>query len=575
MYRRGIPVLGLGLTLLLAAAPARAQEATTYLGKERDYWGKELSSDSPMKRRAGAFALGKIGIKGGVYLKQLIKLLDADVDASVREASARAIGEICKPFGPKNKRQMLRITDYPALIPILKTKVTDDPDPLVKRSAAVALGCIGKRAHSAQAALNKAVADASPAVRQNAAWALGQIEPTDLSGLKRALSDDDATVIRDAAKAVAEVADTSDDAAKLAHQLLPELLNRSVNQDTEVRKAVVGALAKIVTEKDDAAVNPLRERLKESENIEVRYNAALALGNMGGARAAPAVPLLVQALKQVVDPELRGQAAVVLRNIGPDARDALEPLRKALADLDPGLRANAAFALGGLGQAAAPAYDDLMKHLTDRSENATTRYQAASALKEIGEALRKAKAELPPADKSVPPLVGVLQDNKADPKVRERVLWAVAPYAKDLPRFKDFFVALEGILPERKTKENKMLRYEAAYFLAMLQPKQVKPKTLDVLLEFLNDDDVQLYAGAAGTGGGTGEGGTGASSAKEKGQGDGRVMVVQALKRVGAQQVMARQDIWKQLQNLERNNATDPALRTKIRELLESAAPAE
>src|SRR5437660_16002 len=87
-------------------------------------------------------------------------------------------------------------------------------DARARRSAAFALGTVAlntREAASPVKALEKAVrspkdgGDANPAVRQNAAWALGRLQPASAIRLAAALEDDDALVRRDAAAALDQV----------------------------------------------------------------------------------------------------------------------------------------------------------------------------------------------------------------------------------------------------------------------------------------------------------------------------------------------------------------------------------
>src|SRR5205085_3655171 len=103
---------------------------------------------------------------------KLLPLL-SDQEASVREAAANAIGEI----GP---------TTHDRVVPALATALQKDGDARVRRGAAVALGHYGERAVSACAALQQALHDRAPDVRQNAAWAIGQIGHTESSATRTA-----------------------------------------------------------------------------------------------------------------------------------------------------------------------------------------------------------------------------------------------------------------------------------------------------------------------------------------------------------------------------------------------------
>jgi HEAT repeat protein len=590
MYRRCF--LGVAVGLLLTATPAPAQmPPSIYLGKRMQDWAGDLRAKDPAVRRTAAFALGKIGKNGtdsvrrpkdeddaqgrtnekkdlehvfknaGYMLPNLKKALD-DADDSVREAAAFAVADVCNGTG---------IDGQAGLVATLTRLLSEDKNMLVRRSAAVALGSLGAAAKESQAALDKALADGQPAVRQNAAWALGRIEPSGVDALRKLLrytgdpkTDEDPTVIRDAAKSLALLD------AKVAKPALNDLLElvKRHHPDAEVRKAVVAALVPIVSKDDQAAYGPLSTALDEKTEpeVEVRRNAALALGNMGGEAAKAAVPVLVDALLQKVDPDLRTQAAAVLKNIGPDALPALEPLRKVLHDPDPTLRRNAVIALGGLKDKAEPAYNDILALVTDAKEDAAVRSQAAVTLSQIG---KVAAAD----EKAIRALIGVLQDRTADPKVRERILWALPPVqGKNLDNYPEFFKALEETLPEERTDKNRMLRYQSAYYLGMYRRSNVPKRALDVLNEFLKDDTVQLYAGVGGKAKGTGEKGSGRTKAKEEGASDGRVMVTQALKVIGKEVVTARRDIMTQLRALADAAETDARLRKDARELLDAFA---
>jgi HEAT repeat protein len=541
MSRQCILGAALGLALL-AAGPARAQQ-TGYLGKPLTAWASDLKSDNSVARRSAVFALGKMGSASAGWLPQVMGILREDKIGSVREAAAIAVGDICKGA--------IRVSERTDILKALTGALASDADPLVKRSAAVALGNLGPDAKDAKAALEQALADANPAVRQNAAWAVGQIKTESAAALKNALKDQDALVVRDAAKSVGLLEGKG-------HDALPELLGACQHADTEVRKAALGAMVAIVGPEDKEAALTIRKALTDKD-VEVRRNAALALGNIGGAEAAEAVPVLVEALTQNTDKELRLNAAGVLKNIGPAAAAALEPLRKALADpTDADLRMNAAVALGGLQAAAEPAFDDLIRVVTNPKEDTKVRFQAAVSLAQIG--------KVPAAKAAIPTLIGVI-GNRANPsRVRERTLWALRVHQGDLMNYPDLFGALAQVVEEPRVEENRMLRYDAAFMLGVFKRAEVPAKTLDVLLEFLKDDTIKVYAGTGATAVGVSEKGVGKGTVVERGKDDGRVMAVQALMRIGPERLKARPDILQQLRALSQNNATLPNLRAKLKE---------
>ena len=110
---------------------------------------------SPAVRSASAEALGQIG--GPVGVIPLIELLDIDKESSVRESTARALGEI----GDVRARPALE-------------KALNDPSPAVRVYAVEALGAL--KAPEVEPKLCAALTDdKSPSVRESAAVALGKV----------------------------------------------------------------------------------------------------------------------------------------------------------------------------------------------------------------------------------------------------------------------------------------------------------------------------------------------------------------------------------------------------------------
>ena len=97
MYRRlAVP---LSLFLLLLAAPARAQQATTikgqpaWDGRTLNEWIQDLSALAPYTRHSAAYAIAEFGPKGAPAVPALIKNLTDDAP-TVRYSSALALGDI-------------------------------------------------------------------------------------------------------------------------------------------------------------------------------------------------------------------------------------------------------------------------------------------------------------------------------------------------------------------------------------------------------------------------------------------------------------------------------------------------
>jgi HEAT repeat protein len=525
---------------LAASGLAPAQQ---FLGKDAMTWeGALVSAKDARARRSAAFALGKLGSSAASAVGSLKKHLANDPDASVREAAAFAIGEIAK--------ESLDLQKDEEAVDALIEKLGKDENALVRRSAAFALGCFGPAAKKAQSALEAALDDKSPEVKQNAAYALGQLGPGAVVSLRKAFQDDDPLVNRDAALSLRANADA-------ARPLLDDLLGCCRKNNSELRNAVLGIIIKIVGPEDTKVAKSLSPLVKDTDR-EVRQNAALALANIGGPEADPAIPVLLEVLRSA-DVELRRQAAAAFRNIGPSAAAAIPTLIQTLTDRDRETRANAALSLGGIGPKAETAIPALVARVADGKEDSGVREEAATALARMG-----------PADaavKAVPTLLNVLGNPASETKVRERVIWALRVHNVNL-RDLNVFPTFTKILSENKRPDTRMLRYDCAYMLGVLQGAEAPDITLEVLLDFLKDDTILIFQGKTVKTGGAGtETGVGKANVEEKGKGDGRVMAVQALDRIGAR-VGQRADIITQLRAIAANPNTAADLKEKSKKLL-------
>jgi HEAT repeat protein len=534
----------LGISLLLVFVLPLAVAGQTFLGKDTAAWEKTLNeSQDGRQRRNAAFALGKLGSAAESALPSLRKHLKED-DARVREAAAFALGEIGK--------DCLKAKDDPTLVQALADALKDR-EPLVRRSVAHALGNFGKAAKPARVALETTLLkDTSAAVRHNIAWALGRIGPETISSLIVALRDSDLIVQREAANSIGLFKE------EIARKALPELLACCTVKNSGVRNAALNVLINILHESDTKAAASIVTALDDPD-LEVRQNAALALSAIGGKEAIPAIPILVDAIKQKGNKEVRRQAAIAIYNIGPDAHEAVQPLIHALADDDSDLRANAALALGGIGPQAEPAVPHLVKLLANQKEKSAARVQAAMALARIG--------PVPAAVDAVPTLVKILEDPSNETKIRERVIWALRPHYANratIPDLPGVFPALKKILSEPKAEHNRMLRYDSAYMLGVLQRRDAPEETLDTLLEFLHDKTILIFRGTrTETKPVDIEKKTDRPSVTETGTGDGRAMAVQALMRIGFPRVGKRDDIMKQLKGIAADPKTLPDLFVK------------
>jgi hypothetical protein len=156
------------------------------------------------------------------------------------------------------------------------------------------------------------------------------------------------------------------------------LISALSHRDVEVRYRAAMALGELG---DPAAVEALSRALKD-ENSGVRWEAAEALGKVGD----PATGVLAVAM-QDEDDDIRWRAAIALGEIGNE--EAIEALVGALSDEDDYVRSRAANSLASIG---APAIGPLCDAFRDG--DATVQVGAGAALSRMGDAGRDALQQL-------------------------------------------------------------------------------------------------------------------------------------------------------------------------------------
>lgn len=253
-------------------------------------------------------------------------------------------------------------------------------DPVVREGAAVLLGTIGPDAGAALDALAASTTDPDPRVRAAAAdaiGALGAAAKEAAPALRRAFRDADGRVRAAAVRALRWVGpDPSADSADLAGLL----------DDPATRYEAALALAELGAEGGARAVPIL---VREAAALFVQGTEAHdALVRLGAA----AVPGLLEALDASRRNSLAfAKLASIVEEIGADAKAAVPLLRSALASESSIIRLAAARALGGIGAEAGAAAADLRARLED--PDAGVRNAAKEALAAVG-----AEPREPPAD---------------------------------------------------------------------------------------------------------------------------------------------------------------------------------
>jgi HEAT repeat protein len=242
------------------AEASRAMERLRFIGAEESAGPVAALLEDPkaLVRMRAAQALALFPHRS--VAAQLVAALD-DASWPVRRFCARALGAIRARIAGRKLALLLR-----------------DPQPEVRREAATALGNIGDAAQLD--ALGKAAKDADLEARIAAIQALGRLYDKRATAVLRPLLDGPSLTVRTAAaQALATLGDPG------ARQ---SLLKMAKAPTAEERLRAVAALAETPA---TWAADALASRL-DDEDVEVRAQAALALGRRGDGRGVEKLVLL-------------------------------------------------------------------------------------------------------------------------------------------------------------------------------------------------------------------------------------------------------------------------------------------
>jgi HEAT repeat protein len=216
----------------------------------------------------------------------------------------------------------------------------------------------------------KALKDKDPAVRRNAAYALGPLPPQ---------PDKDIPPL----------------SGSEAEEAVPALIEALEDEDLVVRRYAIDALLSMGLDAK-TAIPAIIEKMKDHDET-VRANAAHALGYMKGVEHKVASAPLTEALKDK-DPLVRARAARSLFRLGGEAKIVVPVLLEVLQNKNnaSSTRREAAWSLGRIGPRAKNAIPALLQLLNDQDESVSG--AAAEALKKI-ESHGIAKAEVANANR--------------------------------------------------------------------------------------------------------------------------------------------------------------------------------
>lgn len=253
-----------------------------------------------------------------------------------------------------------------------QSMLKEDPTPRKRRAAVVALGQIGADNREVLpvvlVAVGKALrADASPAVRQQAAVVLGQ----------QRVDEKTAGVLPDLIEAVRiekdpsvrrELATATGRYGAYAKQAVGPLAPFLKDADPAVRAAAADALGRIGPAAG-TAVGDVLPLVKDADR-SVRQAAVFALGRIEPEEKGPAAEALLAVLKADADPDMRREAVVSLGFLGERTSDVVLAVAAVLTDKSADLRATAALTLARFGSTARAAEPALMKAIRSDPDKA-------------------------------------------------------------------------------------------------------------------------------------------------------------------------------------------------------------
>jgi len=403
---RSTLLLPVAIVLALPLA-ARAQDERVVAGKTRNEWLKVLQEDESARKREGALIILStwqqqpdrvildaiaIALLKDKAERVRLKALDGVAAILTTAVGRETRHPLVEPFGKAMSSDQAEAVRLKAtgiakdlkkehlkdLVPVLSDVLRADKSAAVRAGAAATLGRAGEHAKSVVNVMVEAFKDQDAAVRAASAEALGRIGDEARGAIPRIiplLKDQDPGVRLAAAFALGRVGPEASTA-------VPDLsLVLAGDNDVAVRKEAARAFTLLGLDAK-AGIPALAKALRDDKSEEVRQQCALALGKMGG-DVQSAVPAMFEAMQKDPDKTVRTFVVHALGNtLGSNLKNHVKVFAdQLLADKDGDVRIAIIQELAALGPDAKDALPALNRAVTD--VQLTVRDEAKKAVKKV------------------------------------------------------------------------------------------------------------------------------------------------------------------------------------------------
>jgi HEAT repeat protein len=312
------------------AAPSAVNYPSQIAGKSLDQWIKEIDDPDPSHRVLAIQTVVGFGPNAKRAIPSLIRQVKSSIDQAPKAYAIYALKQLVP----------LDVQTYgrEAVDALCGTGGLDNSQGTIRIQACNALATIGPSARAAIPKLVRLIEDRlSNEVRQAAATALGRVgyDETNYADV-RALNaliggiDDVSREVR--LESLQSITNLGPPAAGSTPQILEKLERRTkTEKDNSAKIWVRVAIMRMNPSKiNDANLNPIAALMKEKGDVDIRVQAARAIGFIGSPAKAK-VPELIEALGDP-EPLMQWQVLWSLARMEKDAQRALPQIEKIAAD---------------------------------------------------------------------------------------------------------------------------------------------------------------------------------------------------------------------------------------------------